>query len=134
MHVVVSGRAREFLAQRFENVHNIWGLTLAGLTAEIVTADIAKWNDARRFDAVLIDAPCSATGTFRRHPDVLWGSRPGDIASYLMLSETGAADWTPDPQRATTFSSMREAARMALRLPASTRAYGLPRQSEVSVH
>jgi len=55
-------------------------LERTGLTAEIVTADIAKWNDPRRFDAVLLDAPCSATGTFRRHPDVLWGSRPGDIA------------------------------------------------------
>jgi 16S rRNA (cytosine967-C5)-methyltransferase len=32
------------------------------------------------FDAVLLDAPCSATGTFRRHPDVLWGTKPGDIA------------------------------------------------------
>ena len=50
------------------------------LSAEIVTADIAQWKDPRRFQAVLIDAPCSATGTFRRHPDVLWGSRPGDIA------------------------------------------------------
>ena len=55
-------------------------LDRTGLTAEVVTADIAKWSDARRFDAVLLDAPCSATGTFRRHPDVLWGSRPGDIA------------------------------------------------------
>jgi len=55
-------------------------LERTGLHAEIVTADIAKWSDPRRFDAVLLDAPCSATGTFRRHPDVLWGSRPGDIA------------------------------------------------------
>jgi hypothetical protein len=61
-------------------------------------------------------------------------SRPGAIASYLMLSETGHADWTPDPQRATTFASMREAARMALRLPASVRAYGLPRQAEVALN
>jgi 16S rRNA (cytosine967-C5)-methyltransferase len=29
---------------------------------------------------VLLDAPCTATGTFRRHPDVLWASRPGDVA------------------------------------------------------
>jgi 16S rRNA (cytosine967-C5)-methyltransferase len=50
------------------------------LSAEIAVADIAQWKDPRRFQAVLIDAPCSATGTFRRHPDVLWGSRPGDIA------------------------------------------------------
>ncbi|HZC15163.1 MAG TPA: RsmB/NOP family class I SAM-dependent RNA methyltransferase [Caulobacteraceae bacterium] len=52
-----------------------------GLAAEIVTADAASWGDPRRFAAVLLDAPCSATGTFRRHPDVLWGSKPGDIAS-----------------------------------------------------
>jgi 16S rRNA (cytosine967-C5)-methyltransferase len=55
-------------------------LERTGLAAEIVVADLAQWNDGRRFDAVLLDAPCSATGTFRRHPDVLWGSRPGDIA------------------------------------------------------
>ena len=51
------------------------------LAAEIVTADAATWRDPRRFAAVLLDAPCSATGTFRRHPDVLWGSKPADIAS-----------------------------------------------------
>lgn len=51
------------------------------LTAEVVTADARSWNDRRTFDAVLLDAPCSATGTFRRHPDVLWAAAPGDIAS-----------------------------------------------------
>jgi 16S rRNA (cytosine967-C5)-methyltransferase len=56
-------------------------LQRTGLEAEIVTANAAAWRDPRRFDAVLLDAPCSATGTFRRHPDVLWGSRPGEIAS-----------------------------------------------------
>lgn len=56
-------------------------LARMGLKAEVVTADAATWPDARTFDAVLLDAPCSATGTFRRHPDVLWAARPGDIAS-----------------------------------------------------
>ncbi|HXQ45017.1 MAG TPA: RsmB/NOP family class I SAM-dependent RNA methyltransferase, partial [Caulobacteraceae bacterium] len=56
-------------------------LQRTGLAAEIVAANAAAWRDPRRFEAVLLDAPCSATGTFRRHPDVLWGSRPGDIAS-----------------------------------------------------
>ncbi len=57
------------------------GLARTGLTAEMVVADAAAWSDPRRFDAVLLDAPCSSTGTFRRHPDVLWNVRPGDIAS-----------------------------------------------------
>jgi hypothetical protein len=60
--------------------------------------------------------------------------RPGAPPCYLILSEAGAADWTSDPARATAFASMREATRMALRLPASVRAYGLPRQAEISVH
>ena len=51
------------------------------MTAEVVAADAAVWEDARTFDAILLDAPCSATGTFRRHPDVLWAARPGDVAS-----------------------------------------------------
>jgi 16S rRNA (cytosine967-C5)-methyltransferase len=51
------------------------------LPAEVVAADAAAWPDVRLFDAVLLDAPCSATGTFRRHPDVLWNARPSDIAS-----------------------------------------------------
>jgi 16S rRNA (cytosine967-C5)-methyltransferase len=51
------------------------------LDAELVAADGAAWADERLFDAVLLDAPCSATGTFRRHPDVLWTSRPADIAA-----------------------------------------------------
>jgi 16S rRNA (cytosine967-C5)-methyltransferase len=56
------------------------GLTRLGLDAEITAADAVDWIDARTFDGVLLDAPCSATGTFRRHPDVLWNARPGDIA------------------------------------------------------
>ncbi|MBE7220587.1 MAG: rRNA methyltransferase, partial [Caulobacteraceae bacterium] len=55
------------------------------LRAELVVADAAVWDDARRFDAVLLDAPCSATGTFRRHPDVLRLVRPGDIAAQAAL-------------------------------------------------
>jgi 16S rRNA (cytosine967-C5)-methyltransferase len=56
-----------------------------GLAAETVAADAAAWDDPRVFDAVLLDAPCSATGTFRRHPDVLWVARPGDIASLAAV-------------------------------------------------
>jgi 16S rRNA (cytosine967-C5)-methyltransferase len=60
-------------------------LARTGLSAEVVAADAAEWPDGRSFDAVLLDAPCSATGTFRRHPDVLWAARPSDIASLAAL-------------------------------------------------
>jgi 16S rRNA (cytosine967-C5)-methyltransferase len=60
-------------------------LARTGLKAEIVTADAGSWGDKRAFDAVLLDAPCSATGTFRRHPDVLWAAKPGDIASLAAV-------------------------------------------------
>jgi 16S rRNA (cytosine967-C5)-methyltransferase len=56
------------------------GLARTGLAAEIVAADALAWDDPRTFDAVLLDAPCTASGTFRRNPDVLWTLRPGDIA------------------------------------------------------
>ncbi|MEP4753140.1 MAG: RsmB/NOP family class I SAM-dependent RNA methyltransferase, partial [Nitratireductor sp.] len=51
-----------------------------GLSAEIVRADLVTWRPARLFDAVLLDAPCSATGTLRRHPDIAWTKTPDDIA------------------------------------------------------
>ena len=46
------------------------------LTADLVAADALTWNPQRQFDAILLDAPCSATGTFRRHPEVLYRARP----------------------------------------------------------
>jgi 16S rRNA (cytosine967-C5)-methyltransferase len=51
-----------------------------GFVAETAVADAASF-EAPPFDAVLLDAPCSATGTIRRHPDVAWTKRASDIAS-----------------------------------------------------
>ncbi|MBX6375540.1 MAG: methyltransferase domain-containing protein [Acetobacteraceae bacterium] len=51
------------------------------LPAEVVEADATHWGEAGAFDAVLLDAPCTATGTIRRHPDVLRLKRPRDVAS-----------------------------------------------------
>ena len=50
------------------------------LPAELVQADVLTWSPPELFDAVLLDAPCSATGTIRRHPDVPHLKRPRDIA------------------------------------------------------
>ncbi len=58
-------------------------LVRTGLEAELIIADAATWRDPRLFDAVLLDAPCSATGTFRRHPDALWNARPTEIAPLV---------------------------------------------------
>jgi 16S rRNA (cytosine967-C5)-methyltransferase len=55
------------------------------LTAELVEADALKWKPNRDFGAILLDAPCSATGTFRRHPEVLYRARPRIIADNAEL-------------------------------------------------
>ncbi len=47
-------------------------LARTGLTAHIVKADVMHWQPKESVDAILLDAPCSATGTMRRHPDVLY--------------------------------------------------------------
>ena len=60
-------------------------LTRTGLSAQVVAADAANWADKRSFDAILLDAPCSATGTFRRHPDVLWAAKPSDVAGLAAV-------------------------------------------------
>ncbi len=49
------------------------------LSADIICADIYKWNNIKLFDIVLLDAPCTASGTFRRHPDVLQRIDKDDI-------------------------------------------------------
>ena len=49
------------------------------LRAELVQGDVLAWSPPELFDAVLLDAPCSATGTIRRHPDVPHLKRPRDI-------------------------------------------------------
>jgi len=50
-----------------------------GLTAEVVEADAALWTPPQPFDAILLDAPCSATGTLRRHPDVARHKNPAEV-------------------------------------------------------
>jgi 16S rRNA (cytosine967-C5)-methyltransferase len=56
------------------------------LSAELVAADALEWRPDALLDAVLLDAPCSATGTIRRHPDVPHLKRPKDI-SFLAAQQ-----------------------------------------------
>ena len=55
-------------------------LARTGLGAEVVAVPAEDWDDPRTFDAVLLDAPCTATGTFRRNPEVLRATKPADVA------------------------------------------------------
>jgi 16S rRNA (cytosine967-C5)-methyltransferase len=65
------GRLRENLAR-------------TGLAAETVAADALAWEPERHFDAVLLDPPCTATGTIRRHPDLPY-LRPRPLAPFVEL-------------------------------------------------
>jgi 16S rRNA (cytosine967-C5)-methyltransferase len=56
-------------------------LSRLSLEAELVCADVAAWTPEQHFDAALLDAPCTSTGTIRRHPDVPWLKRSADITS-----------------------------------------------------
>jgi 16S rRNA (cytosine967-C5)-methyltransferase len=62
-------------------------LARLGLAANAVAADAASWQPEEPAEAVLLDAPCSATGTIRRHPDLPWLKRPSDLAKLAQLQE-----------------------------------------------
>ena len=87
--VAALDRSESRLARLAENLRR------TGLTADLVTADAQAWRPPRRVDAVLLDAPCSATGTFRRHPEVLYRATPRIIADSAELQSRladGAAE------------------------------------------
>jgi len=64
--VTAVDRAPARLSRLSENLARL------SLQADLVCADAAEWTPDEKFDAVLLDAPCSSTGTIRRHPDVAW--------------------------------------------------------------
>ena len=70
-------------------------LDRTGLTAAIVKGDATSWSPSAPADAVLIDAPCSATGIFRRHPDVIYRVHPAlieqmaDLQRHLLAHAAG---------------------------------------------
>ena len=55
------------------------------LSAELVEADLRRWTPPATFDAVLLDAPCSGTGTIRRRPDIARNKSPDDVARMAAL-------------------------------------------------
>ncbi len=88
--VVALDRSKNRLKRVEEN------LTRIGYKAELHMADAEGFEDKRTFDVVLLDAPCSATGTLRRQPDVLWATRPADIAKLADVQHRlldSAAKW-----------------------------------------
>ena len=71
-------------------------LKRTGLTASTIRADALKWEPKHQFDAILLDAPCTATGTARRHPDVLHRIGPRQINEAAELESAllaRAAAW-----------------------------------------
>jgi 16S rRNA (cytosine967-C5)-methyltransferase len=62
-------------------------LARLGLNAETVAADATRWRPPAPADAVLLDAPCSGTGTLRRHPDIAWLKRSTDLAALVALQD-----------------------------------------------
>ena len=88
--VVALDRSESRLARLSEN------LKRTGLKSKTIVADALSWSPETTFDAVLLDAPCSATGTFRRHPEVLYRARRSIIEQSAELQAEllrRAADW-----------------------------------------
>lgn len=69
--------------QRMARVHE--NLARTGLAAQVVVADALTWQPDQPFDAVLLDAPCSASGTIRRHPDLPFVKDGSDLAELVAL-------------------------------------------------
>ncbi len=60
-------------------------LARTGLVAEVVVADALAWEPGEAFDAILLDAPCSATGTLRRHPDLAFVKDGSEVTGLVAL-------------------------------------------------
>jgi 16S rRNA (cytosine967-C5)-methyltransferase len=71
-------------------------LARLNLKADVEQADILMWQPGKKFDAILLDAPCTATGTVRRHPEALWIKSPEDITEMVRIQQgilKKAVDW-----------------------------------------
>lgn len=85
--VDISSHRLQRLEQNLQRLH---------FSADIIAADVLEWSAGRMYDAVLLDAPCSATGTIRRHPDVPHTKTEADIEALSELQTAmleRAKDW-----------------------------------------
>ncbi|EJN05624.1 RsmB/NOP family class I SAM-dependent RNA methyltransferase [Phyllobacterium sp. YR531] len=82
-HAGANVTALDLSANRLKRLRG--NLERLGLTAETVEANLSAYNPAELFDAILLDAPCSSTGTVRRHPDVPWTKTPEDVRKLANL-------------------------------------------------
>ena len=81
--MVAVDRAEKRLHRLRENLQR---LNLAA-DVEVVCTDAAKYQPAEKFSHILLDAPCSATGTIRRHPDILRLKQPEDVLRLASLQQ-----------------------------------------------
>jgi 16S rRNA (cytosine967-C5)-methyltransferase len=81
-HVIALDRSPGRVARLKDN------MTRLSLEAQAIVVDAAEWQgESGSFDGVLIDAPCTSTGTIRRHPDVAWLRQEADIAALNALQK-----------------------------------------------
>ncbi|KSV73249.1 RsmB/NOP family class I SAM-dependent RNA methyltransferase [Sinorhizobium sp. Sb3] len=86
--LILAGAEVTALDQSGSRLRRLKGnLKRLGLEAETKEVNMADFQPEMLFDAALLDAPCSSTGTTRRHPDVLWTKGPEDIAKLAALQE-----------------------------------------------
>jgi 16S rRNA (cytosine967-C5)-methyltransferase len=83
--VTALDRSRKRLARVAENMQRL------RFAVDCEVADAAMWQKGKDYDVVLLDAPCTATGTIRRHPDVAWLKDQGDVAK-LSASQDALID------------------------------------------
>ncbi len=75
--------AVDISARRLDRLRE--NLERTSLKARIVCTDLLEWEPVAPVDAIILDAPCSATGTVRRHPDILWNTDENDLQILIAL-------------------------------------------------
>ncbi len=80
-HVTAVDRSPNRMRRLQENLERL------KLSADAAVADATEWRGAELFDAILLDAPCSATGTVRRNPEIVWQKRAEDLPPLISLQQ-----------------------------------------------